>query len=204
MVTVIFRRLAAVLLLSGIAVVATATPAFAHAELIGSNPAEDATLSTPPQQIELTFNEPVTLGANPVTVTGPGGASWTVGAPVADGAVVVAPVQASGPAGTYSVIYEMVSKDGDTVRGAVTFTLTAAAAPPPTTTTTTTTATTTAAPTGPSTTAEPPPATTPVAPAADESTDDGGLPAWVWVLAAVVVLAVVVVVVLRLRRAKQS
>lgn len=190
------RRLAAVFLLSGIAVVGTATPAFAHAELIDSNPAQDAALATPPQQVVLTFNEPVTLGANPVTVTGPGGASWTVGAPVADGAVLTAPVQASGPAGTYSIIYEVVSKDGDDVTGAVTFTLTAAVAPPATTTTTTTTTT------EPTTTTEAPPTTTSVAPAAGESTDDGGVPAWVWVLAAVVVLAVGVVVVLRLRRAK--
>ncbi len=187
------RRLAAVFLLSGIAVVATATPAFAHAELIDSNPAEDAALATPPQQVVLTFNEPVTLGANPVTVTGPGGASWTVGAPVADGAVLTAPVQASGPAGTYSIIYEVVSTDGDDVTGAVTFTLTAAVAPPATTTTTTTELTTTT---------EAPPTTTSVAPAAGEPTDDGGVPAWVWVLGAVVVLAVGVVVVLRLRRAK--
>ena len=188
------RRLAAVFLLSGIAVVATATPAFAHAELIDSNPAEDAALATPPQQVVLTFNEPVTLGANPVTVTGPGGASWTVGAPVADGAVLTAPVQASGPAGTYSIIYEVVSKDGDDVTGAVTFTLTAAVAPPATTTTTTTTE--------PTTTTETPPTTTSVAPVAGEPTDDDGVPAWVWVLGAVVVLAVGVVVVLRLRRAK--
>jgi hypothetical protein len=108
---------------------------------------------------------------------------------VADGAVVTAPVRASGPAGTYSVIYEMVSKDGDTVRGAVTFTLTAAVAPPPTTTTALPTTTTEAAAT-----------TTPVAPAADGATDDGGMPGWVWVLGAVVVLAVGVVVVLRLVR----
>jgi hypothetical protein len=43
-----------------------------------------------------------------------------------------------------------------------------------------------------------------VTPAADESTDDGGLPAWVWVLGAVVVLAVGVVVVLRLARRRKA
>ena len=193
----LLRRLATVVLLSGLAVAATATPASAHAELISSDPAQGATIATPPQQVVLTFNEPVTLGATPVAVTGPSGAAWTVGAPVADGAVVTAPVQASGPAGSYSVVYEMVSKDGDTVRGAVTFTLTAAAAPPPTTTTTTTTTATTTA-----TTTEAPPATTAVAPAADDTGDDGGIPAWVWVLVAAVVLAVAVVVVLRLRGKK--
>jgi copper resistance protein C len=188
MVAVMLRRLAAVFLLSGIAVVTTATPAFAHAELIGSNPAKDAALATPPQQVELTFNQPVTLGANPVTITGPGGAAWTVGTPTVAGPVVTAPVQASGPAGTYSLIYEVVSEDGDDVTGAVTFTLTAAVAPP-----------TTSAPTA-TTTTEAAPTTTSVAPAAEESTDDGGMPAWVWVLGAVVVLAAGVVVALRLTR----
>lgn len=186
------RRLAAVFLLSGFAVVATATPAFAHAELIGSNPAKDAALATPPQQVELTFDQPVTLGANPVTITGPGGASWTVGTPTVAGAVVTAPVRASGPAGAYSLIYEVVSQDGDEVTGAVTFTLTAAVAPP--TTSTTTSATTTTTTTGAA------PTTTSAAPAAAESTDDGGVPVWVWVLGAVVVLAAGVVVALRLTR----
>jgi methionine-rich copper-binding protein CopC len=185
MVAVMLRRLAAVFLLSGIAVVTTATPAFAHAELIGSNPAKDAALATPPQQVELTFNQSVTLGANPVTITGPGGASWTVGTPTVAGAVVTAPVQASGPAGAYSLIYEVVSQDGDDVTGAVTFTLTAAVAPPTTSATTTT---------------EAAPTTTSVIPAAEESTDDGGMPAWMWVLGAVVVLAAGVVVALRLTR----
>lgn len=176
------RRLTAVFLLSGIAVVTTATPAFAHPELIDSKPAKHAALATPPQQVELTFDQPVTLGAKSVTITGPGGAAWTVGTPTAAGPVVTAPVRASGPAGDYSVIYEVVSQDGDEVTGAVTFTLTAAVAPPTTSATTATS----------------------MAPAADESTDDGGMPAWVWVLGAVVVLAVVVVVALRLARARKA
>ncbi|MFC4852096.1 copper resistance CopC family protein [Actinophytocola glycyrrhizae] len=187
------RRLATVFLLSGLAVVVTATPAAAHAELIGSDPAKGATLAAPPQQVELTFNQPVTLGAKPVTVTGPDGTSWTVGTPSVAGPVVTAPVTASGPAGTYNLVYEVVSQDGDEVTGAVTFTVTAVANPPATTTTTT------------ATTTEAPAATTSAAPAAARSTDDdGGLPGWVWVLGAVVALAVGVAVALRLGRAGRA
>lgn len=69
------RRLASALLLSAAAVTLTATPAFAHAELKASDPAQGASIATPPQQVSLTFAEAVTLPDNPVTVTGPDGAS---------------------------------------------------------------------------------------------------------------------------------
>ncbi len=174
------RRLAAALLLSGVAVVATATPAFAHAELIASDPAQGAALPAPPQQVALTFNEPVTPAADPVTITGPEGASWTVGTPSIAGAMVTAPVQPSGPAGAYTLTYRVVSDDGDEVTGTVAFTLTTAA--------TTTTNPTTAAPT-----------TTAPAAAPTSDTDDG-VPAWVWILGAAVLLAIGVLVALRLAR----
>jgi methionine-rich copper-binding protein CopC len=177
------RRLAAALLLSGVAVVATATPAFAHAELTASDPAQGAALAAPPQQVQLTFSEAVTLGANPVTVTGPEDASWTVGQPSIAGAVVTVPVQPAGPAGAYTLTYRVVSDDGDEVTGTVAFTLTTAA-----TTTTTTTPTTTTAP------------TTTAAAAAPTSDPDSGMPVWVWILGAAVVLVIGVLVSLRLTR----
>ncbi|GAB1515242.1 copper resistance CopC family protein [Actinophytocola sp. KF-1] len=184
------RRLAAAFLLSAAAVLATATPAAAHAELIASDPVRDATLAAPPQQVQLTFNEPVSLDDDPVVVTGPGNVTWTVGQPVVAGAVVTAPVRANGPAGRYTLIYQVLSHDGDAVTGSVSFTLTAAAPPQATTTTTTTT--------------EQPPTTTAttsaaVAPASDP---DDGVPVWVWLLGAVAVLAAVVVVVSRAGRSR--
>jgi methionine-rich copper-binding protein CopC len=183
------RRLATALLLSGAAVVATATPAFAHAELIASDPAQNASLAAAPQQVSLTFGEAVTLGDNPVTVTGPEGASWTVGQAAVNGAVVTAPVQPNGPAGAYTLAYTVISDDGDEVKGTVLFTLTAAAGP-------TTTTTTTEAP--PSTTASAEPA------AASTNDSDGGIPVWVWILGAVVLVAIGLVVALRVARPKNS
>ncbi len=185
------RRLATAFLLSAAAVLATATPASAHAELIASDPVQDASLPAPPQQVQLTFNEPVSLDADPIVVTGPGNVAWTVGQPTVAGAVITAPVQATGPAGRYTLVYKVLSGDGDGVTGSVSFTLTAAATPPQTTTTTTTTTT------------EPPPTTTDPAAVAPASEQDDGVPAWVWVLGAVVVGAVAVVVVLRVRRSRQ-
>ena len=182
------RRLAVALLLSAAATVVTATPAFAHAELIASTPAEGAALAAPPEQVQLTFSEAVTLPENPVAVAGPDGVSWTVGQPSVAGAVVTVPVRPAGPAGAYTLTYRVVSSDGDEIGGNVPFTLTAAVpttqSPPPTTDTTVTTTQTTAA---------------------DAAEDDsGGVPVWVWILVAVVVLAGGVVVAMRLGRPKSS
>jgi hypothetical protein len=72
------RNLPVVLLLSGVAMIGMATPALAHAELVASTPAEGAKLAAAPKQVKLTFNEPVTPAADPLTVAGPG-AEWTIG-----------------------------------------------------------------------------------------------------------------------------
>lgn len=183
------RRLASALLLSAAAVALNPTPAFAHAELKSSDPAQGASIATPPQQVSLTFAEAVTLPDDPVTVTGPDGASWTVGQPSIAGAVVTVPVQPSGPAGTYTLAYQVISDDGDDVKGSVRFTLTTAVPGP----TNTTTATTTEAPPSTTTSAES---------TASSSDDSGGIPVWVWILVAVVVVAAGVVAALRMSRPK--
>jgi len=185
------RRLATALLLSGAAVLVTATPAFAHTELIASDPAQNASLAAAPQQVSLTFGEAVTLGDTPVTVTGPDGAAWTVGQAAVTGAVVTAPVTPNGPAGTYTLAYQVISDDGDEVKGSVQFTLTAAAGPA-------TSATTTTSEAPPSTTASAEPA------AAPTKDSDGGIPVWVWILGAVVLVAIGLVVALRVARPKNS
>jgi methionine-rich copper-binding protein CopC len=182
------RQIATTLLLTGAAVVATATPAFAHAELISSNPAQGASVAAPPQQVQLTFSEAVTLPDNPFTITGPDGASWTVDTPSIAGAVITIPVQPSGPAGAYTLTYKVTADDGDTETGTVAFTLTTAAG-----TTSATTTTTEAAPT-----------TTATASVANTSDSDSGIPVWVWILGAVILVAIGVVVALRLGRPKQS
>lgn len=188
------RRLATVLLLSGVAVVATATPAFAHAELTASSPAQNASLAEAPQQVQLTFSEAVTLPDNPVTVAGPDGASWTAGPASIAGAVVTVPVTPSGPAGAYTLTYNVISDDGDAISGTVQFTLTAAV---PGATSTTATAT-----------SEPPPTTSPpttAAPAASSTNDSGGgIPVWVWIVGAVVVVVGGLLLALRLGRPKRS
>jgi methionine-rich copper-binding protein CopC len=178
------RRLSALLVLATVAVVAAAPPALAHTELESSDPAEGASLSAPPQQVQLTFGETVTLPADPVQVAGPGGAKWTVGKAIVAGRVVTVPVQASGLAGGYVLDYRVISDDGDEVKGAVHFTLTGAGEP--------------STGVAPSPTQAAPTSAVAVAPAGAGS---GGFPVWAWIAIAVAAVAALGgLVVGRLRR----
>ena len=106
-----------------------APAALAHTSLQKSTPAAGASLAAPPAEVSLTFGEAVRLPASPIRVAGPGGAVWTVGKATVTGATVTAPVAATGPAGAYTLTWQVISDDGDTIRGTVRFTLTAPAAP---------------------------------------------------------------------------
>ena len=174
-----------------------APAALAHTSLQKSTPAAGASLAAPPAEVSLTFGEAVRLPAGPIRVAGPGGAVWTVGQATVTGATVTAPVTATGPAGPYTLTWQVISDDGDTIRGTVRFTLTAPAAA----------VIAPASPPGTVAAATPPPATAatpaavpsaPAAPAADE----GGVPGWLWALGGAVVLAVAAGVVVA-RRARQ-
>jgi len=174
-----------------------APAALAHTSLQKSTPAAGASLAAPPAEVSLTFGEAVRLPAGPIRVAGPGGAVWTVGQATVTGATVTAPVAATGPAGPYTLTWQVISDDGDTIRGTVRFTLTAPAAPvvapasPP--------GTVAAAP--PPVTAAATPAAVPSAPAAPAA-DESGVPGWLWALGGAAVLAVAAGVVAA-RRARQ-
>ena len=114
-------------LLAVFAVFLTARPAMAHTALKGSDPAEGGSLSSAPEKVTLTFEEAVSLPADPINVTGPDGSSWIVGTATVTGASVTAPVQAVGRSGPCTLNYTVIADDGDEVKGSVRFTLTAAA-----------------------------------------------------------------------------
>jgi methionine-rich copper-binding protein CopC len=175
-------RTALSVLLAGLALVLTATPALAHTELKTSSPADGASLSAAPEKVTLTFEEAVTLPKNPISVTGPGGVSWTVGTATINGASISAPVQPAGPAGQYRVNYSVIADDGDTVKGAVTFNLTGAAG-----SAITEAAATTAEAAAPVASAVAVP-TTVVAPTTQAAGSDSGSSIGVWVAVIVVVL----------------
>jgi hypothetical protein len=165
--------------LAALGLLATTSPAWAHTELVSSDPAQGASLAAAPTQIRLTFGEAVTLPSDPISVTGPDGAKWTVGAATIAGAVVTAPVTPSGPAGKYTVAYKVIADDGDQVAGTVVFSLAASATPP-----------IPAAPTP----AEAPAASQPV------PAPESGVPFGLWIVVGLVVVGGAGLVVARSRR----
>ena len=166
------RRAVVVVLLAAAAMVGAAGPAFAHSQLVGSDPPDGTSLDAAPTQVALTFNEDMPAGFDVVTVIGPDGKAWQNGQVTTNGPTVSVPVAPLGPAGRYQVGYRVVSGDGHPVEGSTSFTLTKA---------------------GPGT----PPAQ--AAPAAGEPSD-GGSPVWPWIAAAAVAVAAATVLALRLGR----
>ncbi|MBA3368162.1 MAG: copper resistance protein CopC [Geodermatophilaceae bacterium] len=188
------RRLATSLLLVGVAVVSGAVPALAHTELQGITPADGKILAVAPTAVTLAFAASVSLPADPIQISGPGGIRWVVGTATTAGPVVTAPVETAGPAGAYTLAYAVISDDGDTVDGTVTFSLVSAATP-----TTPTTALSSTSPPNAATPSTTPPDPTSAADqsgsaaARDDEDGGGGLPTWVWtVLVSMAVLAVLV------------
>jgi methionine-rich copper-binding protein CopC len=171
------RRVVVVVLLGIAGMLGAAGPAFAHSTLLGSNPADGASVDTGPSQISLTFNEDMPPGFDVVFVIGPDGKEWQNGTVTTSGPVVSVPVAPLGPAGTYRVGYRVVSGDGHPVEGRTSFTLSKAGSG---------TAPAQPAAAGPGTAAE--------------SGSGGGLAIWPWILGAVVLIGAGVVAVLRLGR----
>lgn len=181
------RRLlafAAALVLAAVALIATASPAAAHDELIGSTPAADSTVEVLPAELVLSFSAVIATdpGASEVQVTDAAGAQLA-GEPVADGTTLTVPLDGEG-SGAITVLWKVVSSDGHPISGQFVFTANAAPAPTPTETPS---ASPTATP-SPSATAEPSPTTEPSAPPADADSMFGDV--WPWVIGLIVFAAV--------------
>ncbi|HVL85131.1 MAG TPA: copper resistance CopC family protein [Pseudonocardia sp.] len=163
---------------TGFALLLGATPALAHTQLVGTDPADGASLDTGPEQVTLTFNEDIPAEFSTITVVGPDGGEYQTGPVTASGNAVSTAVGPLGPAGPYEIGFRVVSDDGHPVTGSVTFTLTA---PGPAAG---------AAPTG----------APPVAPAPPPAAEDAGMPAWPWIAGAAVLVVAGVGTALRLGR----
>jgi copper transport protein len=113
------------------ALLAPASPASAHAALIGSNPAPGSTIGDSPAEITITFSEHVSVVEGKIIVLAPDGKKIS-GTPSVTGDVLHIPVRkAAKPLGTYLVSYRVISADTHPVGGAVTFSVGAPSATPP-------------------------------------------------------------------------
>ncbi|MDY0910023.1 copper resistance CopC family protein [Microbacterium sp. CFBP9034] len=127
--------LCAALLLAALALLLTASPASAHDELLGSDPANGAELDAVPAALTLTFSGAIAAdeGASEVQVTDAAGTSLVAGAPVAQDNVLTQPL-AGEASGAVTVLWKVVSSDGHPISGQFTFTVTPAPAPTETST----------------------------------------------------------------------
>lgn len=113
-------------LLVAAAVLGLAGPASAHNQVVSTTPAADATLTSLPSRFTITTNEPL------LDVSGHGdGFAFEIrssaGKYYGDGCITIQDdamsiTPAIGPAGSYTVIYQLVSQDGHTVSGSYPFT----------------------------------------------------------------------------------
>jgi MYXO-CTERM domain-containing protein len=115
-----------------LAVLLPGTPAAAHAELKGTNPAASSTVAVAIDTVTLTFSQPVKQPLTTVVVTGPDAVSYSEGAARSVDKDVLQAVRPL-PVGLITVAWRTVSGDGHTIQGEFTFTNTAAPpAPSPT------------------------------------------------------------------------
>ena len=110
----------AALLVAG--VVAAPSPASAHSRLTSTSPAAGSTVRTAPRSVSLTFNERLLGRYSNITVTGPRGATYSVGRPRQVDTTTTQDVQPLG-SGQYTVAWRVVSADGHPIGGSFRFTV---------------------------------------------------------------------------------
>jgi copper transport protein len=103
-----------------------ATPAAAHASLVGSDPAEGAVLADPPKTLKLDFNEPVSPLV--LRLIGPDGQALTPKVTAENSTLTLAPPPLRD--GSYALSWRVISADGHPVGGAVLFSIGAASNSP--------------------------------------------------------------------------
>ncbi|HWL97591.1 MAG TPA: copper resistance protein CopC [Nocardioidaceae bacterium] len=116
-----------VLATAALSVVVTAPVATAHAELESTTPKQGSTVQRLPQQVTLTFSEPIRTPAF-VEVTGPGSANVASGDVQVRDEVLTQQLGDAAGGGAYSLSYRVTSADGHPISGTVRFTVAGGAA----------------------------------------------------------------------------
>ena len=116
-------RLCVVPALAGIILIATAAPAWAHAELKSTDPPKNGVAAESPPNLSLTFNENVEVSFGAVRVYTCAGQRITTGTPrhsPASGRTVVVSIPKLAP-GVYLVAWRVISADSHPVDGSYSF-----------------------------------------------------------------------------------
>ncbi|MGB3901235.1 MAG: copper resistance CopC/CopD family protein [Mesorhizobium sp.] len=108
---------------------AASTPAFAHAALVATDPADGAVLAESPMRFTLTFSEPVSPLV--LTLVGPDGKAQALTSFRESGQTVEIDPPQRLANGTHVLSYRVISADGHPVGGSVLFSIGAASAEPP-------------------------------------------------------------------------
>ncbi|WP_407319712.1 CopD family protein [Isoptericola halotolerans] len=95
-------------------------PAAAHAVLEGTDPQDGTVLDTAPEQLTLSFNEPVQAVPEGTTLLSPAGDAVDVQVAATDSSVVITPDDELGQ-GTWVVSWRVISLDSHPVAGAFSF-----------------------------------------------------------------------------------
>jgi copper transport protein len=114
------HRIAALLLMVG-AGIAAASPAWAHASLVGSDPRDNAVVAEPPRQIVLTFQEPVQPAV--LRLFDPNGSSTALTDVRTVGQTLVITPPQSLVRGTHALSWRVISADGHPIGGTVIFSI---------------------------------------------------------------------------------
>ena len=163
-------------------------PASAHSRLISISPKDGASLPGSPTEVVLRFNEPVNPQFVTVRVTDAEGGDVVGQDAAVSESTVTLPITDPIAAGTYNIVYRVVSADSHPISGSTSFTIEGDPLAPPASASPSTTpspeASSTATPS-----ASPAPTASPAASAnvsADEATSSsdgsGGTPWWVWLV----------------------
>jgi len=98
--------------------------AVAHATVTSSSPAANETLALPPEEVSITFNEPIEQAFYSIIVTGPDGSRADQGDATMDAKHperLVASMKTNLPNGIYSMKWKAVSSDGHAISGTIPF-----------------------------------------------------------------------------------
>ncbi len=118
------KRVFAVLALLGawaVLAISGATPALAHATVVGSDPAESSRLQSPPSKVTMTFSEDVSLGAGYLKVVDSKSNIVSNGEAKVQGRNVTVPLKSGLGDGSYIVSYRITSADSHPIGGAYAF-----------------------------------------------------------------------------------